>query len=74
MCLGLPGKLVEIPPGRPELATVDVAGIRRTVNVGLFGEGEIQPGDWVLVHVGFAISKLDAAEAASTLELLEGIG
>jgi hydrogenase expression/formation protein HypC len=58
------------------LARVDVAGVRRTVNVGLLdAEGtSVQPGDWVLIHVGFALSKVDEAEAAATLELLRGMG
>jgi len=54
------------------LATVEVAGVRRTVNVGLL-DG-VGPGDWVLIHVGFALSKVDEAEAQATLELLEAMG
>jgi hydrogenase expression/formation protein HypC len=58
------------------LARVDVAGVKRTVNVGLLDEGGdgVGPGDWVLIHVGFAISEVDADEAAATLKLLEGMG
>ncbi len=58
------------------LARVDVAGVRRTVNVGLL-DGEVggaESGDWVLIHVGFAMSKIDEEEARATLELLEGMG
>ena len=58
------------------LAKVDVAGVQRTVNVGLLdadGAGA-EPGDWVLIHVGFALSKVDEEEAAATLRLLEGMG
>jgi hydrogenase expression/formation protein HypC len=74
MCLGIPGEVVELMPDRADLAKVDVAGVRRHINIGLFGEGEIRTGDWVLVHVGFAMSKIDEAEAAATLQLLAGLG
>jgi hydrogenase expression/formation protein HypC len=56
-------------------AQVDVAGVRRNVNIGLFeGEEAIEPGDWVLIHVGFAISVIDEEEARATRELLEAMG
>ncbi len=74
MCLGIPGEIVEILPDRADLARVDVAGVRRAINIGLLGEGEVRPGDWVLVHVGFAMSKIDEAEAAATLAMLDGLG
>lgn len=74
MCLGIPGEVVELMPGRAGLAKVDVAGVRRAVSIGLLGEGEVGVGDWVLVHVGFAMSKIDEEEAAATLELLNGLG
>lgn len=76
MCLAIPGQIVEIVDAGNRLAKVDVAGVQRTVNVGLL-EGEDgggQPGDWVLIHVGFALSKVDEEEAAATLKLLEGMG
>jgi hydrogenase expression/formation protein HypC len=72
MCLAIPGQIVEIVDVENHLARVEVAGVRRTVNVGLFDD--IVPGDWVLVHVGFAISVVDEAEAAATLELLQAMG
>ena len=59
------------------LAKVDVAGVQRTVNVGLLdgdASGGVGPGDWVLIHVGFALSKVDEEEATATLELLKGMG
>ncbi len=56
-----------------ELAWVDVAGARRKVSIALLDGEDVGPGDWVLVHVGFALSKLDEAEAQATLELLEGM-
>ena len=76
MCLAIPGQILEIVDDENRLARVDVAGVRRNVNVGLLdGEaGGIEPGDWVLIHVGFAISKVDEEEAHATRELLEGMG
>ena len=74
MCLGIPGEIVELMPERADLAKVDVAGVRRAINIGLLGEGQVRTGDWVLVHVGFAMSKIDEAEAAATLALLNGLG
>ncbi len=74
MCLGIPGEIVEIVPERPDLAVVDVVGVRRTVNIGLLTDDETKPGAWVLVHVGFAMSRIDELEAAATLELLAGLG
>ena len=76
MCLAIPGQLIEFVDEPNRLAKVDVAGVRRTVNVGLLDaeEGGAQPGDWVLIHVGFALSKVDEEEAEATLRLLEGMG
>ncbi|ROO84658.1 hydrogenase expression/formation protein HypC [Actinocorallia herbida] len=74
MCLGIPGEIVEMLPDRADLALVEVAGVRRPISVGLLGPDGVGPGDWVLVHVGFAMSKIDEAEAAATLQLLEGLG
>jgi hydrogenase expression/formation protein HypC len=74
MCLGIPGEIVEIMSDRPDLARVDVAGARRAINIGLLEGEQLDPGDWVLIHVGFALSKIDEAEAAAALEFLEGIG
>jgi hydrogenase expression/formation protein HypC len=76
MCLAIPGLVLEIVDEDNRLAKVDVAGVRRNVNVGLLdagGEG-VEPGDWVLIHVGFALSKVDEEEARATLELLEAMG
>ena len=76
MCLAIPGQIVEIvdPPNR--LAKVEVAGVRRTVNIGLLDVDDTSaaPGDWVLIHVGFALSKIDEDEARATLALLEQMG
>ena len=74
MCLGIPGEVLEFLPDQPDLARVDVSGVRRVINVGLLEGEELAPGDWVLIHVGFALSKIDEEEAAAALEFLEGIG
>jgi hydrogenase expression/formation protein HypC len=76
MCLAIPGQIVEIVDEANRLAKVDVAGVRRNVNVGLLDvEGDsVGPGDWVLIHVGFAISQVDEEEARATRDLLERMG
>jgi hydrogenase expression/formation protein HypC len=76
MCLAIPGRIIEMVDEANRLARVDVAGVRRTVNVGLLDAdgGGARVGDWVLIHVGFAISRVDEEEAAATLALLEGMG
>jgi len=74
MCLGIPGQILEMTDETNHIAKVDVAGVRRNVNVGLIAADGIAPGDWVLIHVGFALSKIDEAEAQSTLGFLAGLG
>ena len=76
MCLAIPGQILEVVDEANSLAKVDVAGVRRNVNIGLLGaEGAgPQPGDWVLIHVGFAISQVDEEEALATHRLLEQMG
>ena len=74
MCLAIPGEVVEILDDRPDLATVDVSGVRRRINIGLLGDERPEPGEWVLIHVGFAMSTIDEHEARATLEFLESIG
>lgn len=76
MCLAIPGQIIEMIDPVTNIAKVDVGGVRRNVNVGLLvadGEG-VDIGDWVLIHVGFALSKVDEEEAAATLNLLQGLG
>jgi hydrogenase expression/formation protein HypC len=76
MCLAIPGQILEIVDEQHRLAKVDVAGVRRNVNIGLLdddGSG-VGPGDWVLIHVGFAISQVDEEEARATRNLLERMG
>jgi hydrogenase expression/formation protein HypC len=72
MCLAIPGQIVEFVDEPNQLARVEVAGVRRTVNVGLLDD--LGPGDWVLIHVGFAISQIDEEEARATYELLVQMG
>jgi hydrogenase expression/formation protein HypC len=72
MCLAIPGRVVEIADEQNLLARVDVAGVCRNVNVGLLED--VRPDDWVLIHVGFALSKVDEDEATATLRLLEEMG
>lgn len=76
MCLAIPGQVLEVVDVANHIAKVDVAGVRRNVNIGLLdGEtGGVLPGDWVLIHVGFAISRIDEQEARETRELLEAMG
>lgn len=74
MCLGIPGEIVEILPDQPDLATVDVSGVRRTINIGLITDEAPRPGDWILIHVGFALSKIDETEAKAAMDFLEEIG
>jgi len=74
MCLGIPGEIVELMDDRPDLAKVDVSGVRRAINIGLLSDEKLEPGDWVLIHVGFALSKIDEGEAKAALDFLEGIG
>lgn len=78
MCLGIPGKIVEIVNSDMALAMVDVGGVRRVVNIAFVVDAEHPAaaclGDWVLVHVGFAMSRIDQHEAALTLALLREVG
>lgn len=78
MCLAIPGRVVELTDRQKHLAKVTVAGIQRVVNVGLLrsspDDDAVGPGDWVLIHVGFAISRVDEEEARRTLEFLEQLG
>ena len=75
MCLAIPGQILEMVDDERRLARVDVAGVRRSVNIGLLDvDGGVGPGDWVLIHVGFAISQVDEQEARATRELLERMG
>jgi hydrogenase expression/formation protein HypC len=74
MCLGIPGQLKEVSELNPHLARVDVSGVTRIVNIGLLEDEPLARGDWVLIHVGFAMSKIDEAEAELALASLQLMG
>ena len=76
MCLGIPGQIVDVVDIAEHKAIADVAGVRREINVGLVlaDEGGLAVGDWVLIHVGFALSKIDEEEAARELDWLKELG
>jgi hydrogenase expression/formation protein HypC len=78
MCLGIPGRIVTIDDAAKKLATVDVSGVKRQVNIACIVD-EAHPvdacvGDWVLLHVGFAMSRIDERQAAETLQILTELG
>ncbi len=78
MCLAIPGHVTEVVDEANRIARVDVAGVQRNVNIGLLdsedGSGGVGPGDWVLIHVGFAMSQVDEEEALETRRILERMG
>ena len=74
MCLGIPGQIIEFCDDNDQLARVDVSGVRRKINIGLLEDEVLRPGDWVLIHVGFAMSKIDEDEAAVALAGLKLMG
>jgi hydrogenase expression/formation protein HypC len=76
MCLAIPGQVVEVVDDANQIAKVDVVGVKRNINISLLADedGGVGPGDWVLIHVGFAISRIDEEEAQATRELLEQMG
>lgn len=74
MCLGVPGQIVEFLEPTHHLAKAEISGVRRAINVGLLVPDGLEIGDWVLIHVGFALSKIDEDEARRTLEFLTQLG
>lgn len=74
MCLAIPGKILEISPDNPDSALVDVVSVRRRVDLGLLENDRPQPGDWVLIHVGFAMSKISEEEALDQMQTLRMLG
>jgi len=74
MCLAIPGKIVEIVDVENRIAKVEVGGVKRNVNIGMLAEDATRVGDYVLIHVGFAMSKVDEQEAQETLRLLKELG
>jgi hydrogenase expression/formation protein HypC len=74
MCLAIPGQIIEIVDAENQIAKVEVGGVRRNINTGMLNEDEAQIGNWVLIHVGFAMTRIDEHEAKETLRVLEEIG
>jgi hydrogenase expression/formation protein HypC len=74
MCLAIPGKVVELDSENANLAVVDVVGVRRRVDLGLLLDEPPLPGDWVLIHVGFAMSKISEADAMDQMRTLAMLG
>lgn len=74
MCLGIPGRIVEITDAANHLAKVDVSGVRRAISVRLLADDPPEPDDWVLVHVGFAMARIDEREALLTLAAVQKLG
>ena len=74
MCLAIPGKIIEISPDNPDSALVDVVSVRRRVDLGLLQDDRPQPGDWVLIHVGFAMSKISEEDANDQMQTLRMLG
>lgn len=74
MCLGIPARVVALGAPESHTATVDVEGVRREVNTVIVDDEPLNVGDWVLLHVGFAMSRIDEAEAAETLAFLRELG
>lgn len=73
MCLAIPGKIIEVSAQNPDSAVVEIVGVRRKIDLALLAEDKPMPGDWVLIHVGFAMSKIseqDATEQMNTLKML----
>ena len=71
MCLGIPGQIVDTVDAEQYLAKVDVSGVRRTISVRLLADQGLEEGHWVLVHVGFAMARIDEEEAITTLEQIK---
>ena len=74
MCLAIPGKIIELVPDQPHLGTVEVTGVRRKVDLGLLVDNMPVPGDWVLIHVGFAMTKVSEQDALEQMHLLRMLG
>lgn len=74
MCLGIPGQITELVVSNDQLARADVSGVSRLINVGLLEDDHLRPGDWVLIHVGFAMAKIDEREAELALASLKLMG
>jgi len=74
VCLGIAGQIIEFVSNTTDLARVNVFGVERMINVGLVANEGLGPGDWILIHVGFAIAKMDEEEAKASMAFLQGMG
>ena len=74
MCLGIAGQIIEFLPEPRDVARVNVFGVERVINIGLVENEGLKPGDWVLIHVGFAIAKMDEGEAKASMAFLKDMG
>ncbi len=74
MCLAIPGQVVEFSSEQPMLAKVDVVGVKRNINIGLLADEPLEVGDWVLIHVGFAMSKIGQEQARDQLQMIAALG
>jgi len=74
VCLGIAGQVIEFVSDTTDLARVNVFGVERTINIGMLVNDELIPGDWVLIHVGFAIAKMNESEAKASMAFLQGMG
>jgi hydrogenase expression/formation protein HypC len=74
MCLGIPGQIVSLDSTHPDLAMVDVSGVPRMINLGMLDPGEAGPGDWILIHLGFALQTMKPEEAREAMVALDDIG
>lgn len=74
MCLGVPAQIVDFTKAAQNIATVSISGVNREISVDLMLDEPLEVGDWVLVHVGFALAKIDADEAATTLDQIKRLG
>ena len=74
MCLAIPGKIIEISPDNPDSALVDVVSVRRRVDLGLLQDDRPRPGEWVLIHVGFAMTKISEETANDQMQTLRMLG
>ncbi len=74
MCLAIPGRIAEFSTEQPMLAKVDVVGVKRNINIGLLADEPLDVGDWVLIHVGFAMSKIGEEQARDQLQMIAALG
>jgi hydrogenase expression/formation protein HypC len=74
MCVGIPGRVVDFDTDHPDLAMVDVSGMARPINLGLLSSETIEIGDWVVIHMGFALEKMTAEEASEAIDVLRTLG